>query len=77
MRMTLAVPWIPLLICRSYHGVCDVSENDLRSFACCSWIWRFFEVETKQEESRLLRKHFIRALKEESNPIYILMGLML
>jgi len=74
MRMTLAVPWIPLLICGSYHGV-GVSENDLRSFAC--WIWGFFEVETKQEESRLLRKHFLRALKEESNPIYILMGLML
>jgi hypothetical protein len=75
--MTLAVPWIPLSICGSYHGVYGVSENGLRSFACCSWIWKFFEVETKQEESRLLRKHFLRALKEESNLIYILMDLML
>ena len=77
MRMTLAVPWIPLLTCGSYHGVYSVSENYLRSFACCSWIWGFFEVETKQEESRLLRNRFLRALKEESNLIYILMDLML
>lgn len=77
MRMTLAVPWIPLLTCGSYHGVYGVFGNDLISFACCSWIWRFFEVETKQEESCLLCKHFLRALKEESNLIYILMDLML
>jgi hypothetical protein len=76
MRITLAVPWIPLLICGSYHGVYGVSENDL-IFYISQLDLEIFEVETKQEESRLFRNLFLRALKEESNLIYILMDLML